>query len=251
MSDKLYFEVNGEELLKAAGLKKAEFARRLGIHKQNVNSVFSTKNILILRKASEILEVPFELLISYPEEPNLDDLNQYSDISSLPECSILDNSQSSSSNNNDRYGKDYKVKQFKRWYRANKILEFIKKCNLSKYELKWIEGNVCHDREKEIAELKQEVMDTGLPEYIKEIFCNALDVTDTIDLSESERIRYEVDMKMYTNTMEQLRRIYKANYEKGMKLAALEVATRMKEHGIKTECIVECTSLSAEEIDAL
>ena len=64
MSDKLYFEVKGEELLQDAGLTKAEFARRLGICKQNVNSMFATKNIIMLRKAADILGVPFELLIS-------------------------------------------------------------------------------------------------------------------------------------------------------------------------------------------
>lgn len=39
MKDKLYFEEHGEQLLKRKGISKAEFARRLGIHKQNVNSV--------------------------------------------------------------------------------------------------------------------------------------------------------------------------------------------------------------------
>ena len=42
MKDKLYFEEFGEKLLKIKGISKAEFARRLGIHKQNVNSAFST-----------------------------------------------------------------------------------------------------------------------------------------------------------------------------------------------------------------
>lgn len=251
MSDKLYFEVKGEELLQNSGLKKAEFAKRLGIHKQNVNSVFSTKNILVLRKAAEILEVPFELLTSYPEEPNLDEINYYSDISTLPECTILDNSQNTSSISSDRYGKDYKVKQFKRWYRANKILEFIKKCNLSEEELKWIEANVRYDREKEITKLKQEVMDTYLPEHIKEIFCNALDVTDTIDFSDSDRILYESDMKLYFNTMEQLRSIYKENYEKGRKQADVEVATRMKKMHMSTDFIIKYTGLSLEDIDKL
>ena len=49
MSGKLYFEEHGEELLKSVGISKAEFARRLGIHKQNVNSVFSTKSTSMLQ----------------------------------------------------------------------------------------------------------------------------------------------------------------------------------------------------------
>ena len=41
---------------------------------QNVNSVFTTKNVLVLRKASQVLGVSFELLISYSEEPDLDEI---------------------------------------------------------------------------------------------------------------------------------------------------------------------------------
>lgn len=74
MGIKLYFEEKGEELLKEIGLTKSEFARRMGICKQNVNSVFTTKNVLVLRKASQVLGVSFELLISYSEEPYLDEI---------------------------------------------------------------------------------------------------------------------------------------------------------------------------------
>lgn len=74
MGIKLYFEEKGEELLKEVGLTKSEFARRMVICKQNVNSVFTTKNVLVLRKASQVLGVSFELLISYSEEPDLDEI---------------------------------------------------------------------------------------------------------------------------------------------------------------------------------
>ena len=70
MKDKLYFEEFGEQLLKLKGITKAEFARRLGIHKQNVNSVFATKSVIVLRNVAQVLDVPFELLISYSEEPD-------------------------------------------------------------------------------------------------------------------------------------------------------------------------------------
>ena len=79
MKDKLYFEEFGEKLLKIKGISKAEFARRLGIHKQNVNSAFSTKSVIVLRKVAQILDVPFELLISYSEEPDLTGCVCYSD----------------------------------------------------------------------------------------------------------------------------------------------------------------------------
>ena len=80
MSGKLYFEEHGEELLKSLGISKAEFARRIGIHKQNVNSVFATKSVIVLRKVAQVLDVPFELLISYSEEPSYEDCVLYSDL---------------------------------------------------------------------------------------------------------------------------------------------------------------------------
>lgn len=66
---KLYFEEWGEQLLRARGMTKAKFARRMGIHRQNVNHIFTTKSVLTLQKAAEVLGVPFELLISYVEDP--------------------------------------------------------------------------------------------------------------------------------------------------------------------------------------
>lgn len=79
-SDKLYFQEHGEELLRERGITKAEFARRLGICKQNVNFAFKTKNIEILRRVSDILQVPFELLISYSKEPDYTGCTFYSDL---------------------------------------------------------------------------------------------------------------------------------------------------------------------------
>lgn len=78
-TDKLYLEVYGEKLLGRVGMTKAEFARRLGIRKQNVNSVFTTKSVIVIKKISEVLNIPFELLISYPEELNYKGCTFYSD----------------------------------------------------------------------------------------------------------------------------------------------------------------------------
>ena len=77
--NKIYFEAKGPELLKRLGMTKTEFAQRMGIQKQNVNSLFASKNILIIRKAAEVLGVPFELLVSYPEEPDFSGCVFYSD----------------------------------------------------------------------------------------------------------------------------------------------------------------------------
>ena len=68
---KLYFEEKGEEILRNKGIRKAEFARRMGIRKQNVNILFKTKNLDTLFRAAKVLDVPLEMLIGYIEEPDL------------------------------------------------------------------------------------------------------------------------------------------------------------------------------------
>ena len=71
MASKLYFEVHGDDILRSKGISKTDFAEMMGIKKQNVNTLFQTENIMTLRKVSKVLDVPFELLISYPEEPDI------------------------------------------------------------------------------------------------------------------------------------------------------------------------------------
>lgn len=71
--DTLYFEAKGEQLLNTIGMSKSEFARQMGIKKQNVKVLFRTKNLNTIHKASIVMGVPFTLLAGYIEEPNLDD----------------------------------------------------------------------------------------------------------------------------------------------------------------------------------
>lgn len=70
---RIYFEANGEALLERRGMTKSEFARRMGIRKQNVKALFKSKNLETIHKAATVLEVPFEMLIGYVEEPDLKD----------------------------------------------------------------------------------------------------------------------------------------------------------------------------------
>ena len=49
------FPEKGIELLNKLGVKKAEFARRMGIQRQNVNALFRTNNIEIIARAAEVL----------------------------------------------------------------------------------------------------------------------------------------------------------------------------------------------------
>jgi len=69
--NQIYFEAKGEALLERLGISKSEFARRMGIRKQNVKALFKSKNLETIYKASTVLGVPFEMLIGYVEEPEL------------------------------------------------------------------------------------------------------------------------------------------------------------------------------------
>ena len=50
--NQIYFEAKGEALLERLGVSKSEFARRMGIKKQNVKALFKTKNLETIYKAA-------------------------------------------------------------------------------------------------------------------------------------------------------------------------------------------------------
>lgn len=70
----IYFEEKGIELIGKLGVTKAEFARMMGIQRQNVNVLFKTNNLQIIARAAEVLEVPLALLVGYVEEPEVYEL---------------------------------------------------------------------------------------------------------------------------------------------------------------------------------
>ena len=70
--NQIYFEAKGEALLERLGMSKSEFARRMGIRKQNVKALLKTKNIETIHKAATVLGVPFEMLVGYVEESDID-----------------------------------------------------------------------------------------------------------------------------------------------------------------------------------
>ena len=73
--EQIYFEAKGEALLAQIGMTKSEFARRMGIRKQNVKVLFKSKNLGTIYKAATVLGVPFEMLVGYVEEPELSPLS--------------------------------------------------------------------------------------------------------------------------------------------------------------------------------
>lgn len=74
--DKIYFAEKGEEILKNIGMKKVEFAEKMGIRKQNVKALFKTNNVATIRKAASVMNVPFEMLIGYSKEQNISELEE-------------------------------------------------------------------------------------------------------------------------------------------------------------------------------
>lgn len=54
----VYFEEKGIDLIRSLGVSKAEFARRMGIQRQNVNALFMTNNFEIIARAADALGVP-------------------------------------------------------------------------------------------------------------------------------------------------------------------------------------------------
>ena len=74
-----YFSLHSEELLAKAGLKKFEFADKLGVARQNLKKVvIDTNNIQMLNKAAQILGVPLSTLIGF--ENNESRINGYVEV---------------------------------------------------------------------------------------------------------------------------------------------------------------------------
>ena len=67
----IYFEAKGEALLERIGMPKAEFARRMGIQRQNVRALFKSKDLRVIQKAAEVMGVPWIFLVGYTEEPDI------------------------------------------------------------------------------------------------------------------------------------------------------------------------------------
>lgn len=64
-----YFSLHAEELIAQAGMKKYEFADKLGVARQNLKKVvIDSNNIQMLNKAAQILGVPLSTLIGIEKE---------------------------------------------------------------------------------------------------------------------------------------------------------------------------------------
>ena len=64
----IYFEEKGEALLEKIGMPKAEFARKMGIQRQNVKSLFKSKDLRVIQRAADVMGVPWIFLVGYAED---------------------------------------------------------------------------------------------------------------------------------------------------------------------------------------
>lgn len=86
----IYFEVKGEALLEKIGISKAEFARRMGIQRQNVKALFRSKDLRVIHRAAEVLEVPWEMLVGFVDEPDsFDSFEELDPVASADSFEIL------------------------------------------------------------------------------------------------------------------------------------------------------------------
>ena len=86
----IYFEVKGEALLEKIGMSKAEFARRMGIQRQNVKALFRSKDLRVIHRAAEVLEVPWEMLVGFVDEPDsFDSFEELDPVASADSFEIL------------------------------------------------------------------------------------------------------------------------------------------------------------------
>ena len=69
--NRIYFEEKGEALLEKIGMPKAEFARKMGIQRQNVKSLFKSKDLRVIQRAADVMGVPWLFLVGYAEEPDV------------------------------------------------------------------------------------------------------------------------------------------------------------------------------------
>lgn len=74
--DTTYFETHADEILKSAGLTKAQFAMKLGIKAQNVNKLAGTNNVHTLTKIADLLGVSLSYILNGPIALT-DNLNGY------------------------------------------------------------------------------------------------------------------------------------------------------------------------------
>ena len=66
-SEKTFFELHADELIKHCGLTKTQFCKLMGIELSNLPKLKKTKNIFLLKKVADVLGFPMDLIVSGQE----------------------------------------------------------------------------------------------------------------------------------------------------------------------------------------
>ena len=125
----IYWEEKGVELLKQCGLTKSEFARRMGIQRQNVNVLFKTNNLEIIAHAAEVLDVPLVLLVGYVEEADqyefpVPEAGEEEEVAGANEIHIMPEDVPTGDTPEDRKARKEIISQFyHKWKKANPSLQ--------------------------------------------------------------------------------------------------------------------------------
>ncbi len=78
-----YFSQHADELIAKAGMKKYEFAEKMGVKRQNLQkTIIETRNIEVLNKVSSVLNVPLSVLIGI-DAPKESSVNGYIEIEGI------------------------------------------------------------------------------------------------------------------------------------------------------------------------
>lgn len=117
----IYFEVKGEALLEKIGMSKAEFARRMGIQRQNVKALFRSKDLRVIHRAAEVLEVPWEMLVGFVDEPDsFDSFEELESVASADSFEILPEDIPTGNSVEDRRTRQKLIKAFyAHWKKLN------------------------------------------------------------------------------------------------------------------------------------
>ena len=90
------FEAHGEELIARAGMTKAEFARRMGIQRQNVKSLFRSPKLETVQRTASVLNLPLEYLIGYVNPVDFDE-EPFSNVICEPDFQYIGDAESDES----------------------------------------------------------------------------------------------------------------------------------------------------------
>lgn len=104
---------------------------------------------------------------------------------------------------------------------------------------------------KTIEQLKKEIYEDGLNDYIKEVFLGVFKDADVTLLSPKDRELYDIRMKSYRDSLASIDVAIEDGIRQGIKKSKINIARTMKADGVDPAFIAKHTGVSVEEIQNL